>query len=60
MAELSPACVVVYADQGAVAVVTLNRLLALNSFTRKMHQALAATRHALHYSTARTPHFKGC
>ena len=31
---------VLYETRGAVALITLNRPQALNSFTRKMHQAL--------------------
>ena len=33
---------VLYAEQGAVALLTLNRPLALNSFTRQMHRELCA------------------
>ena len=33
---------VLYAEQGAVALLTLNRPLALNSFTRQMHHDLWA------------------
>jgi 2-(1,2-epoxy-1,2-dihydrophenyl)acetyl-CoA isomerase len=42
MSEPSVESVVLYAEQGAVAVVTLNRPLALNSFTRQMHRELWA------------------
>ena len=40
MSELAVEPAVLYAEQGGVAVVTLNRPLALNSFTRQMHLAL--------------------
>ena len=40
MSESTPDPVVLYAEQGAVAIVTLNRPLALNSFTRQMHHEL--------------------
>ena len=42
MSELPLEPVVLYTEQGAVAVVTLNRPLALNSFTRQMHRELWA------------------
>ena len=42
MSEPTPDPVVLYAEQGAVAIVTLNRPLALNSFTRQMHHELWA------------------
>ncbi|MBM3386349.1 MAG: 2-(1,2-epoxy-1,2-dihydrophenyl)acetyl-CoA isomerase [Betaproteobacteria bacterium] len=41
MTDSSPASVL-YEERGAVAVVTLNRPQALNSFTREMHQGLRA------------------
>ena len=42
MSEHTSDPVVLYAEQGAVAIVTLNRPLALNSFTRQMHHELWA------------------
>ena len=41
MTDLTPASVL-YEERGAVAVVTLNRPQALNSFTREMHRSLRA------------------
>ena len=42
MTEPTPPSTVLYSEQGGIAVVTLNRPQALNSFTRQMHLDLWA------------------